>query len=225
MERPGDLIRAVRSSVDCFVVNYGMARACAEDLAGSQICLRTDVYKPDVAAGSTKLFGANEARLLDACSMMQMLYPGHADEARIIRECAETIREGVATDLPVIVEALPVGLGIPAAYTIPAVGFAARQAAELGAAVVKTAFPSGANASEFRSVVDGCFVPLITLGGAALGDDRALLGMVREALDAGAVGIAIGRNVWQHPDPARIAGQLHALVHRDLSVDEALKLS
>jgi DhnA family fructose-bisphosphate aldolase class Ia len=113
---------------------------------------------------------------------------------------------------------------MPEEYTIPAISFTARQAAELGAAVVKTAFPAGAKAAEFRPVVAGCFVPLIILGGAALGDDRALLTMVREALDAGAVGIAIGRNVWQHPAPARIAAQLHGLVHRDLSVDDALKL-
>ena len=224
LERPSELIEKLRESVDGFVVNYGVGRACREALNGTGLCLRTDIYKPDVAQGSTKLFGAEEARELGACSMMHMLYPGHADEARITRECTDTIKEGIGANLPVIVEALPVGLGIPSAYTIPAIGFAARQAAELGATVVKTAFPAGATAAEFRSVVAGCFVPLIVLGGAALGNDRALLAMVREALDAGAVGIAIGRNVWQHSDPARIARQLHALVHRDLSVDDALRV-
>jgi len=222
LEKPGSLIESLKSSVDGFVVNYGVARACREELTETGICLRTDIYKPDMPQGSVKLVGGDEAREVGACAMMHMLYPGHAEEARIVRECNDTIREGIRVNVPVIVEALPVGLGIPSAYTIEAIGFAARQAAEMGAAVVKTAFPAGATAAEFRSVVAGCFVPVIVLGGAALGNDRALLAMVREALDAGAVGIAIGRNVWQHADPAKIARQLHALVHRDLSVEDAL---
>lgn len=57
-----------------------------------------------------------------------------------------------------------------------------------------------------------------------MGDDRALLTMVRNALDAGAVGIAIGRNVWQHRTPQRIAAALEAVVHDDASVDSALLL-
>jgi hypothetical protein len=79
MERPAALIEAVKAHVDCFVVNLGLGLACREALQGSEICLRTDIYKPDVAQGSTKLFGAGEAKHLDACSMMHMLYPGHAE--------------------------------------------------------------------------------------------------------------------------------------------------
>ena len=222
LERPAELISAIAPHIDGFVVNLGVARACQEALSQTAICLRTDVYKPDLPEGSVKLFGADDAQEVGAAAMMHMLYPGHADESRILAECSETIREGIFAGIPTIVEALPVGLGLPSAYTVDAVRFAVRQAAELGAAVVKTAFPSGATAADFRSVIQGCFVPVIVLGGAALGDDRALLSMVRNALDAGAVGIAIDRNVWQHPEPARISRQLHALVHRDLSVDDAL---
>lgn len=223
LEQPVDLITALAPHVDGFVVNLGTARACQNALAQSAVCLRTDVYKPDLAGGSIKLFGAEDAGEVGACAMMHMLYPGHEDEARILVECSETIREGIFAGIPTIVEALPSGLGLPAAYTPHAVGFAVRQAAELGAAVVKTAFPTGADVAAFRSVVRSSFVPVIVLGGAAMGDDRALLAMVRDALDAGAAGIAIGRNIWMHPEPVRIARQLHALVHRDLSVEDALR--
>jgi DhnA family fructose-bisphosphate aldolase class Ia len=90
--------------------------------------------------------------------------------------------------------------------------------------VVKTAFPTGASADEFKAIVDACFVPVIVLGGAAMGDDRALLEMVRKAMDAGASGIAVGRNVWQHPNPPKIAAALNAIVHGVDTVDSALKL-
>jgi DhnA family fructose-bisphosphate aldolase class Ia len=226
LERPGQVIRDLAPFVDGFVVNLGVARACRAELhaAGSHVCLRADVYKPDTAQGSFRVFDASDAREAGAHSLMHMLYPGHPDEARITRECADAVRLGIREGLPVIVEALPVGLGKPEAYTPDAVAFAARQAAELGAAVVKTAVPTGATPDDMRRVVEGCFVPLIVLGGAPAGEDRALLSMVKLALDAGAAGIAVGRNVWRHPAPPTMARRLHALVHGGADVESALAL-
>ena len=57
-----------------------------------------------------------------------------------------------------------------------------------------------------------------------MGDDRALLAMVKNAMDAGASGIAIGRNVWQHAAPPAMAAAMNAIVHEDVSVESALKL-
>ena len=75
---------------------------------------------------------------------------------------------------------------------------------------------------DFRRIVDSCFVPVIVLGGAAMGDDEALLTMVKKAIDAGASGIAVGRNVWQHADPPKIAAALGAIVHDNATVQSAL---
>jgi DhnA family fructose-bisphosphate aldolase class Ia len=47
--------------------------------------------------------------------------------------------------------------------------------------------------------------------------------MVKKAIDGGAIGIAVGRNVWQHPQPSKIAKALHAIVHDAATVDSALK--
>ena len=126
--------------------------------------------------------------------------------------------------MPTIIEALPVGLGRPEDYTATKVGFAVRQAAELGADVVKTAYPTGATVDEFKKIVDACFVPVIVLGGAAMGDDKALLTMVKNSMDAGAKGLAVGRNVWQHKNPKLIAKKLHAIVHEGATVQKAMNI-
>ncbi|MEM7602708.1 MAG: fructose-bisphosphate aldolase, partial [Verrucomicrobiota bacterium] len=152
------------------------------------------------------------------------LYIHHSNEVGIMREAAELITESLETDIPVILEALPFGIGRPDDYTIENIGFTVRAAAELGSDVVKTAFPTGASADQFKAIVEACPVPVIVLGGAAMGDDSALLEMVRTAMDGGASGIAIGRNVWQHTEPTKIAAALNAIVHDDASVDSALKL-
>lgn len=223
--RMGELIEATAPHVDGFMVNLGAALAYRECLAGRGVCLRADVAKPDLDEGSVRVFGPGEAMAAGATALIHMLYPGHFNEAEILLNCAELIAEGLEEDMPVIVEALPEGFGLPQAYTAQAVGFAVRQAAELGAAAVKTAFPTGASQEEFQAIVESCFVPVIVLGGAAMNDEEALLSLVRRAMDGGAAGVAVGRNVWQHPQPALMAKRLAALVHEDATVASALKIS
>ena len=74
----------------------------------------------------------------------------------------------------------------------------------------------------FRYVLDGCYVPVAILDGPKMGSDQDLLTTVREALTAGASGVALGRNVWQHPRPERITAAVAALVHLDATVEQAM---
>ncbi|MEC5128272.1 hypothetical protein VSU19_16035 [Verrucomicrobiales bacterium BCK34] len=228
LEDPRGLIETLNPVVDGYVVNLGVALAAADAFEDKGICLRTDCYKPvfgsNMDEGSYRVFGADEALTVGAHAMMNMIYTHHSNEAAITRDAAELIGESLETDVPVIMETLPFGIGFPHEYTVENIGFAARFAAELGADVVKTAFPTNGSAEEFKDIVDASIVPVIVLGGAAMGDDEALLTMVRKAMDGGASGIAIGRNVWQHAEPVKIAAALNAIVHDDASVASALKL-
>jgi DhnA family fructose-bisphosphate aldolase class Ia len=62
-------------------------------------------------------------------------------------------------------------------------------------------------------VVEGATVPVIILGGDRGSDEGALLALVRAALSAGVAGVAFGRNIWSHPDPAAITARLAEVVH------------
>tara|TARA_R110000850_G_scaffold8950_21_gene32992 strand:- start:6151 stop:6936 length:786 start_codon:yes stop_codon:yes gene_type:complete len=228
LEDPIGLIEATNPVVDGYVVNLGVALAAADAFGDKGVCLRTDCYKPcyndNLDEGSYRIYGADEALTVGAHGMMNMYYPHHSNEASITREAAELVSESLETEIPTIMEALPFGIGRPADYTVENISFTTRAAAELGADIVKTAFPTDGTVDEFKSIVDNCFVPIIVLGGAAMGDDEALLSMVKKAIDGGASGIAVGRNVWQHAQPAKIAAALQAIVHDDASVESALKL-
>ena len=226
LERPDLAIAGLRKWADAFVVNYGAARRYKLALHNRAICLRTDVYKPardgQPDHGAWMTYGAADALRAGANCVMHMLYPHHPDEARQFREGARLISECHAAGLPVITEVLPYGLGRTADYTPENIGFAVRAAAELGADVVKTAWPGDKEA--FRRIVEACFVPVIVLGGAA-SDEAGILRMVEDAISAGAAGVAIGRNVWQHPQPALMLRRLHAIVHEDATADDALGLT
>lgn len=227
LENPFKLIDQVNDFVDGYVMNLGVALRAGDSLAGKGIILRTDVYNTRTTgegAGSIGMFGVEEAEMVGANAVMNMLYPGSSYEKANFQECADLIRLSLDTDIPVILESLPYALGAKDKYTLENVSFAARLAAEMGADVVKIPYPVDAKADDFRRIVEQCFVPVIILGGAAMGDDAGLLKMVEDAMNGGAAGIAIGRNVWQHKNPAAIARSLAAIVHEDASTLEALAL-
>ena len=228
LSNPFQLIEDVNSYVDGFVLNLGLALRTGDLLTGKGICLRTDVYNTRITgrgAGSINVYGLGEAEMVGATAVMNMLYPGAENEETVTQNCADLISESLDVDLPVILEALPVGLGQREHYTVEKIGFAVRLAAELGADIVKTAYPVDGTVDDFKRIVDGAFgVPVIVLGGAAMNSDLDLLSMVHDAMKAGAVGIAIGRNVWQHKSPVAIARSLSAIVHEGAKVEEAITL-
>jgi DhnA family fructose-bisphosphate aldolase class Ia len=76
----------------------------------------------------------------------------------------------------------------------------------------------------FTHVVQTCYVPAVMLGGVKTGDERALLTTIKQAVAAGAAGVAIGRNIFQAADPAAMTAAIAAIVHHAASIDEALRL-
>jgi len=227
LENPFELIEQVNPYVDGYVLNLGLALRTGDLLTGKGICLRTDVYNTRITgkgAGSINVYGCSEAEMVGATGIMNMLFPGGENEEAITQNCADLISESLDADMPVILETLPVGLGQTEHYTVEKIGFAVRLAAELGADVVKTAYPTNGTVDDFKRIVESCFVPVIVLGGAPMENDLELLSMVSDAMKAGASGIAIGRNVWQHKNPAAMARSLAAIVHEGAKVDEALML-
>lgn len=225
LEDMGTVIEALSAYADGYVVNYGVARAFQPQLAGKAVCLRADVYKPAVSGhadhGAYMTYGATEADAVGADAVMSMLYPHHPNESQMFRENAALLSECHAAGISVIIESLPFGLGQTEHYTAEHIGFAVRAAAELGADAVKTAWPG--EAAAFGKIVESSFVPVIVLGGAAR-DEAGILTMVEQSIKAGGAGIAMGRNVWQHPNPLLMLKRLHAIVHGGASAVDALAL-
>ena len=92
-----------------------------------------------------------------------------------------------------------------------------RIAAELGARVVKTYWCE----EHFEKVADGCPVPVIMAGGPKCETELEVLEFVHDGIQKGAVGINLGRNVWQSPHPVAMAKALRAIVHDKASVKQA----
>ena len=97
---------------------------------------------------------------------------------------------------------------------------AARVGAELGADIVSVAYTG--DPDSFHEVVEGCHVPVIISGGHKMQSGRAILEMAYGAIQAGASGVSIGRNVFQHEDPSGMVTTLAMIVHDGAEVEATL---
>ena len=93
-----------------------------------------------------------------------------------------------------------------------------RIAAEFGAHIVKTYY-----CENFEKVVDSCPVPIIIAGGPKL-EERKALELTYNAVKAGAVGVDMGRNIWQSKYPVPMIRAVRAIVHGNHNVNEAYDL-
>ena len=95
---------------------------------------------------------------------------------------------------------------------------AARAGAELGADIVKTSYTG--DPRTFEKLVAACPVPVVVAGGPKKGTTREMLAMVKEAVDCGAAGVALGRNVWQSSDPTRTTRALVDIIHHGKDLND-----
>ncbi|WP_066636764.1 class I fructose-bisphosphate aldolase [Desulfolucanica intricata] len=100
------------------------------------------------------------------------------------------------------------------------IALGARVAAEHGADLVKTYYTE----EDFDRVVAGCPVPILIAGGPKCETDRDTLNMIYGAIQNGAAGIVMGRNVWQSPHPEALLAAAHGIIHAHLNVKEAMEL-
>ncbi|HMK47477.1 MAG TPA: 2-amino-3,7-dideoxy-D-threo-hept-6-ulosonate synthase [Methanocella sp.] len=122
--------------------------------------------------------------------------------------------------MPLIAMMYPRGASIKKEHDVDVVAHAARAGAELGADIIKTNYTG--DPDSFKTVIQGCPVPVIIAGGPRMKSDQDLLESVEGAMSVGAKGVAFGRNVFQHESPTKITKAVARIVHKGWSAPEAL---
>ncbi len=122
--------------------------------------------------------------------------------------------------MPLVAMMYTRGPKIKSEFDVANVKLAARVGAELGADIVKV--PYTGSVDTFAEVVGGCPVPVVIAGGEKMESDEDIFKMVDEALKAGARGLSIGRNAFQHKSPEKMVGALCKMVHESAGVEKAI---
>ena len=223
-ERPGETIAAIAGGgPDAILTSYGIARSFAAELEGVGLILRSDGSESNLGSPSTgsvgQFFGVEDALRVGADALAVTALPGSAAEADTLHNLAQTIGEAHRSDLPVMAEMVPGGFDSPPELRGPdAVAFAARLGAELGADFIKAPY-----CEDFARVAASTFAPVVILGGSK-GAEAATLANIRAAVDAGAAGVAMGRNVFQSENPTAMTRAVAAVVHAGASVEQGLAI-
>jgi len=136
---------------------------------------------------------------------------GAEDERSMLQDFGRIARIAGDWGIPLLAMIYTRGPKVKSEYDMNAIKHAARVGAELGADIVKV--PYSGSSESFREVVQGCFVPVVIAGGEKMSTDEDILNMVRGAMAAGAAGVSIGRNVFQHQHPTKIVHAIAGIVH------------
>jgi predicted phospho-2-dehydro-3-deoxyheptonate aldolase len=170
----------------------------------------------------TLVSSVEEAIKLGADAVSIHINIGDEQEREMLHDFGRVSYEARNWGMPLLAMMYPRGQNIRDEYDVEVVKHAARVGCEMGADIVKVSYTG--SPETFRQVVEGSTVPVVIAGGAKMDSDRDILEMVRGAMDAGAAGASIGRNVFQHFNPPAMVRAMAKIIFENDTVDAALKL-
>jgi putative autoinducer-2 (AI-2) aldolase len=220
LEKPGETIKPLLTYCDALFVTRGVLRAAVDPGNTKPIILRV--------SGATSMVGgdlANEGITtsieeiirVNASAVGVSVFVGSDYEHQTLMNLSKLVNECENYGIPVMA-VTAVGKEMEkrdARY----LGLCCRIAAELGARIVKTYW-----CENFDKVVCGCPVPVVIAGGPKCDTEHQVFEFVHDGMTRGAIGVNLGRNVWQSPHPIAMAKALRAIIHENASVKKAQEI-
>ena len=203
---------------DVLMCTRGALRSCISPTADKPVVLRSSAGQSILSELSNELVAVEieDAIRLNAAAITAQIYIGAEYEHQSISNVVKLIDTGSRYGIPTLAVT---GVGADMVRDARYFGLATRIAAEIGAHYVKSYFIE----EGFERVVAGCPVPIVIAGGKKL-PEREALDMAFRAVDQGAAGVDMGRNIFQSDCPVAMIQAVGAVVHRDESIDNAYQM-
>ena len=217
LEKPGETVEPLLPYCDALLVTRGVLRSCIDPTNSLPVILRvsggTSVVGKDLAnEGITT--SVRDAIRLNVAAVGLSIFIGSDYERESLLNLANLVNECEEYGIPVMaVTAVGKELEKREARYL---ALCCRIAAELGARVVKTYW-----CEDFDKVTNGCPVPVVMAGGPKCETELEVLEFVHDGMQRGAIGVNLGRNVWQNEHPVAVARALRAIIHENATVKEA----
>jgi putative autoinducer-2 (AI-2) aldolase len=219
LEVPSNTIKPLLSYADSLMLTRGILRTSVNPNNGIPIVLRvsggTSIVGEDLS-NETITTSVEEAIRLNASCLAISIFVGSKYEHQTLSNLAKLVNQGERYGIPVLaVTAVGKEMARDARY----LSLACRIAAELGAHIVKTYY-----CENFERVIEGCPIPVIIAGGKKLPQEADALELAYNAVQHGAAGVDMGRNIWQSDYPVEMIKAVRAIVHENLNVNEAYNI-
>ncbi len=218
LENPKKVIAPILKYCDSLMVTRGVQRTSVSATSDTPMVLRVsggssiigdDLSQEDITVS------IEDAIRLNASAVAMSIFVGSKYEYQTIVNLGKLVNEAEKYGIPVLaVTAVGKELGKDARY----LSLACRVAAEQGAHIVKTYY-----CDDFEKVVQSCPVPIIVAGGKKI-PERDALQLTYNSIKAGAVGVDMGRNIWQSEHPVAMIQAARSIIHNNSNVEQAYNL-
>ncbi len=196
------------------VFQKGIAEKYNKEIKNSRIPLilklngKTNLYKGEPIA--RQLCSVKEAIQLGAKTVGYTIYIGSQHESIMMHEFEKIEEEAHAKGLPVILWVYPRGKAIKDDSSKEIMSYAARVGLELGADIVKLKY--GGNPEELQWAVKSAGKTKVVVAGGTKTEESLFLKQVKDIMQTGAIGLAVGRNIWQNPNPLEITKKIQKII-------------
>ena len=217
LENPKQLLRSLIPNSDALMITRGLLRTTINSQSNIPIVLRvsggTSILKE--LSNEEITTSIEEAIRLNASAITSSIFVGGEYEKQSLVNLSKIVNEGERYGIPVLaVTAVGKDMNRDARY----LGLSCRIAAELGAHVVKTYY-----CENFEQVVKGCPIPIVIAGGKKIPEKDALQ-LAYNSIKSGAIGVDMGRNIFQSENPIAMIKAVRGVIHNNLSVSQAYEL-
>ncbi len=220
LEDPGKTLKPLMPYADALMITRGVTRSVIDPLSEIPIVLRVSggvsIVGPALSDEGIAT-SVKDAVRLNASAMALSIFVGTDHERQTLLNLTKLVDEGNEYGIPVLA-VTAVGKELEkrdARY----LGLCCRMAAEFGASFVKTYY-----CDDFHKVSEGCPVPLVIAGGPRMDTELDAMTMAHNAIQEGASGVDMGRNIWQSENPVAMIRAIRSVVHDDYTPKEALDL-
>jgi putative autoinducer-2 (AI-2) aldolase len=218
LEHPGETIKPIVQYADGLMLTRGVLRNCIDPALEKPVIMRVSgavsVVGEDLANESV-VTSIQEILRLNASAVSMSVFVGSKYENKSLTNFAKLVDDCEDYGVPVMA-VCAVGKELEkreARY----LALAARITAEVGARVVKTYYCK----EHFEKVVDGCPVPIVIAGGPKTETQREVFDFVYDGIQKGAIGVNLGRNIWQTEHPVGAIRAIRAIIHENYTPKEA----
>jgi len=220
LERPQDTVRDLLAYADGLFVTRGVLRAAIDPDIQAPIILRvsgaTSVVGKDLA-DEVITTSVEEMVRLNVAAVGISIFVGSDYEKETLQNLALLVDDCEEVGIPVMA-VTAVGKELEK-RTARFLALSCRIAAELGARIVKTYY-----CEDFEKITVGCPVPVVIAGGPKCETELEVFEFVYDGMQKGAIGVNLGRNVWQNPHPAAVMRALNGVIHDNLTPKQAFEL-
>ena len=221
MEMPKVQVEKLIPHIDSLMLSPGILTSQIDSDFKKGIVLRASggntILESDID-NEGLILSAKNAIKLNASAIAVSMFVGAEHSHQTILNLTNAINDAMEYDLPVL-GVTAVGKALKDKKEKRYLTHASRLAAELGADIVKTYYCEG-----FEEVVKKTTVPIIVAGGPKLDSYKDVLELCYNSIQCGAIGVDMGRNIWQSDYPEAITAGVAHIIHKNSSVKEALQL-